>query len=192
MARFFTSDLHFFHRMMIFRRGFKSAEEMHESIIHTWNKRISKNDQVFILGDFSFGKKQETLDIVKRLNGKKTLIRGNHDERFKNQDLIEMGFDVRDQLIIGTIEPTLLSHYPYRSFIDQFKHLTSPRKYSHLKPGYSGLQLIHGHYHSGPKSTYRAVNVAWDIHLKPLEEKEVVALFSKREKIKDFIKILGL
>lgn len=50
-----------------------------EALIQRWNSKVKKNDLVYILGDFSFHTAQGTMDILKRLNGKKILIEGNHD-----------------------------------------------------------------------------------------------------------------
>lgn len=50
---------------------------MHECIIERWNAVVSPGDIVFHLGDFAFGKRW--IAIAERLNGKKRLVMGNHD-----------------------------------------------------------------------------------------------------------------
>jgi calcineurin-like phosphoesterase family protein len=53
---------------------------MNETIIQNWNRCVSPNDTVYHLGDFCFAKTSQQIDEVgKRLNGKKILIAGNHD-----------------------------------------------------------------------------------------------------------------
>lgn len=79
-----TSDLHFNHdRPFIYEpRGFSSVEEMNEAIVERWNKVVTPNDTVIVLGDIMLGgpdKLQEGLDLVSRLNGILRLVRGNHD-----------------------------------------------------------------------------------------------------------------
>ena len=57
--RYYISDLHFFHGNLNKRmdnRGFDTVEEMNEYMIKQWNSKVRKNDEVVILGDFSFGK----------------------------------------------------------------------------------------------------------------------------------------
>lgn len=81
--RFFTSDNHFFHKKILelcpnTRKG-SSLEELHELMIEKWNNTVKPNDTVEILGDFSFGKSQNTKAILERLNGIKNLVKGNHD-----------------------------------------------------------------------------------------------------------------
>ena len=49
-------------------------------IIDKWNSIIDKHDTVYILGDFSFYGVKDTQRIFHKLNGKKHLIIGNHDD----------------------------------------------------------------------------------------------------------------
>ena len=74
--RYYISDLHFFHRRIkeMDQRDFETLFEMHEYILERWNQKVRKNDEVFILGDLSFGDGLETYDILSKLIGKLTLI----------------------------------------------------------------------------------------------------------------------
>lgn len=59
----------------------KSAVEKHDEwLIGLWNNTVSKQDHVYIIGDFCLGNKERTEQILKRLKGKKFLVRGNHDK----------------------------------------------------------------------------------------------------------------
>lgn len=90
---FFISDTHFFHRNILkLGRGrpFSSTEEMNERIVQNWNATIKAEDTVYHLGDVAFGKFEDAKEIVQKLNGRKILIKGNHD-RSANR-MIEMGF----------------------------------------------------------------------------------------------------
>ena len=80
--RYYISDLHFFHDKVIRldKRSFESLEEMNEQMVLRWNRRVKKNDQVVILGDFIVGDVREANRILERLNGRLYLILGNHDE----------------------------------------------------------------------------------------------------------------
>ncbi len=77
----FISDHHFGHAKILEyekeARPFSSLEAMHEFMITQWNMCVSKQDIVYHLGDFCFGKRW--LPIADRLNGKKRLVLGNHD-----------------------------------------------------------------------------------------------------------------
>lgn len=83
MTTWFTSDNHFFHKGILnfcreTRQG-DTVEEMNELMIKKWNQQVGPKDIVYILGDFSFGNSNQTEDILCRLNGRKHLVRGNHD-----------------------------------------------------------------------------------------------------------------
>ncbi|MCI8273292.1 MAG: hydrolase [Clostridia bacterium] len=84
MSIFVTSDLHFGHKNIIKyeNRPHNTIEEMDKDLISKWNSVVKENDTVYILGDFSWYKGEQTNEILKQLNGRKTLIVGNHDEIF--------------------------------------------------------------------------------------------------------------
>ena len=69
---FFISDTHFGHKNILKYedRPFKNIEEMDVEMINRWNKKVSKEDKVYILGDFSFGDKEYTMRILDELNEK--------------------------------------------------------------------------------------------------------------------------
>lgn len=79
---FFISDLHFYHKNILkFSGDWRDGEtvpEHDEFLVAKINSRVNKNDKLFILGDVVWRK--EDLSIIKRLNGQKELIIGNHDE----------------------------------------------------------------------------------------------------------------
>jgi calcineurin-like phosphoesterase family protein len=83
---FFISDTHFSHEAIIkfdrddgtkVRPNFDSVEAMDELIVENWNATVKPEDKVYHLGDVVM--KKRFIDIIKRLNGRKRLIMGNHD-----------------------------------------------------------------------------------------------------------------
>lgn len=99
MERFVISDTHFGHENAVSKfkrpdgsplRDFASAEECDEAMVERWNEVVKENDTVYHLGDVVIGRRY--LPTVKRLNGRKILIRGNHD-LFKDKDYYEVGFE---------------------------------------------------------------------------------------------------
>ena len=83
---FFTSDTHFAHENMCKFldydgervRPFNNCKECDELMIQNWNEVVKPQDKIYFLGDLAFNK-NEADKIMPRLNGKKCLIRGNHD-----------------------------------------------------------------------------------------------------------------
>ena len=87
MKTFITSDMHFHHHnILTFKdeegklvRPFNSIEDMHETIITNWNNTIGPDDKVYVLGDVVMRTSAWAFEILSELNGRKALIKGNHD-----------------------------------------------------------------------------------------------------------------
>ena len=61
---------------------FSTVQEMNDCMYDNWQLHVKENDTVYHLGDVAFGPYKET-DFAKRfrkLNGKKYLVVGNHDD----------------------------------------------------------------------------------------------------------------
>lgn len=80
---YYIGDLHFGHRncLNFDRRPFKDLDEMHTALIRNWNSTVSKDDTVYIVGDFSFRSSIDPVEYLTQLNGHKFLARGNHDDK---------------------------------------------------------------------------------------------------------------
>lgn len=141
MKVFVISDTHFGHKNIIdyCNRPFKSVEGMDEAMIKNWNETVSNNDVVIHLGDLGLGKKEYIADIVKRLNGKKILIMGNHDN-WSEQTYRDMGFHTVSRFPILYADFYLMSHAPIQDntgdFIQIFGHVHDKGK-DFEKPGKS-------------------------------------------------------
>lgn len=114
---YFTSDTHFFHRNIIHlcNRPFDSLDAMHEELIARWNTRVTNRDEIYILGDFGFrGTGAESNGILSRLNGRKYLLRGNHDQFLDDPDFDEAQFEwIKDYHSIKYQKRKfVLFHYP--------------------------------------------------------------------------------
>ncbi len=108
---YFIADTHFSDKniMRYENRPFKSIEEMNQELIYRWNCTVKKNDMVYVLGDFGADKNESF--ILNQLNGKKYLLKGNHDN-YDNQYYRDAGFtEVYDTPIILN-EFWILSHKP--------------------------------------------------------------------------------
>ena len=89
-------------------RPFTSTEEMNETMIERHNAKVKQQDTVYFLGDVVINKKY--LELVKRMNGRKILIRGNHDI-FKDEDYREVGFEQLHGVRVF-VDKFILSHIP--------------------------------------------------------------------------------
>ena len=78
---YFTADLHFGHSNVISyeNRPFQTVEEMDGALIQNWNRRVSPEDEIFILGDLTLKGPEKANAVLEQLQGRKYLVRGNHD-----------------------------------------------------------------------------------------------------------------
>lgn len=84
MRDFAIGDLHFFDRdiLRFEKRNWMNTQDMNNGLIMLWNSVVTKEDRVFVLGDFFDFRNcttDEAVDVIKRLNGEIILIAGNHD-----------------------------------------------------------------------------------------------------------------
>jgi calcineurin-like phosphoesterase family protein len=113
MTIYFISDTHFSHENIIgyAARPFASVEEMDETMVDRWNAVVKPSDHIYHLGDVAM--KKPHLAIIKRLNGKKRLIMGNHDI-FDYSDYIKAGFQkVMGMRVLNNILFTHVPVHPY-------------------------------------------------------------------------------
>jgi calcineurin-like phosphoesterase family protein len=117
-AVFLVSDTHFGHAGVCrFTRNdgvtklrpWDNPDEMDEFMVKAWNERVRPNDKVYHLGDVVINRK--ALGIMRRLNGDKVLIRGNHDI-FKDTDYREHFRELRAYHVMNGM---ILSHIPIHS-----------------------------------------------------------------------------
>jgi calcineurin-like phosphoesterase family protein len=111
---FFTSDLHFGHDGIIQFAGrpFSNSFEMDECLIRNWNHKVPENGLAFVLGDIGFAPAKRIREILGQLNGKKILIRGNHDSNYTDKLLNTFFEEIHDLLYIR-IQDELTSRYTY-------------------------------------------------------------------------------
>lgn len=113
-AVFLVSDTHFGHTGVCrFLRNdgtklrpWDNPEEMDEEMVKRWNETVRPNDKVYHLGDVVINRK--ALNIMRRLNGDKVLIRGNHDI-FRLEDYTPFFRDIRGYHVMNGM---ILSHIP--------------------------------------------------------------------------------
>lgn len=149
MAEWIVADWHLGEdRLEIMGRPFRSAEEMIDELVRLHNSVVTADDTVYVLGDLCYQKKPEYLEHVERFNGRKMLIRGNHDRVFSDEQLKKYFWDV--VVDGGGMElacegiPCYITHYPTRGKKDRFN--------------------LVGHIHAAWKYQLNMMNVGVDVH----------------------------
>ena len=111
---FLASDHHLGHTNILtfrksdgsFLREFSSIEEHDEHIINMHNSVVANGDKTYFLGDIGFSAK--ILPLLSRMNGKKILIKGNHDN-LKLSQYLPYFKDIRGS---HQFDGLLLTHIP--------------------------------------------------------------------------------
>jgi calcineurin-like phosphoesterase family protein len=112
---FLVSDTHFGHAGVcrfthqntdVKIRPWTDPDEMDEDMVRMWNETVRPNDKVYHLGDVVINRK--SLGIMRRLNGDKVLIRGNHDI-FRDEEYREHFRELRAYHVMNGM---ILSHIP--------------------------------------------------------------------------------
>lgn len=134
---YFISDLHIGHVNMLSydNRSFKDIETHDAIIMHNWNEAVGYDDDVYILGDISWLSPQKTIEYLRKLNGNKHLIIGNHDGKLlKNREFRNEFVEICNykELDIGGGKSIVLCHYSMPCF----------------KNHYYGWYHLYGHVHN--------------------------------------------
>lgn len=145
MNIFVTSDTHFNHSNIIkyCDRPYSSVQEMDWDMVEKWNSVVKPDDHVWHLGDVYMNASKGYIEnLLSRLNGKKRLILGNHDNG-------------KDQILHKYFEKIVL----WRDWKDHgllMSHIPL-----HPNNIINGRINIHGHIHQNksPDGPYRCVCV---------------------------------
>lgn len=153
---FFTSDLHFGHRLVAGHRGFGDDVDAHDhELISRWDAVVEDDDQVWVLGDVSVQEPTRALEIICQLPGVKHLVAGNHDachpmhrHAYKWQPKYLQAFASVQPFARRRIDgqDVLLSHFPYTRDRGE-------ARYTQYRLPNEGKWLLHGHTHGTEKVT---------------------------------------
>lgn len=131
MQIYFSSDLHLGHRGIIDfqNRPFQSVEEMNRTLIHNFNSVIHANDVLYLLGDVTHRiPESEANGLIKKLKGRKILIRGNHDGDY-DPTLFEGIYDYKE--FNHEKMKYVLMHYPLMEW-NRSRHNSSIHLHGHI------------------------------------------------------------
>lgn len=200
---YLTSDWHIGHAnvMTMDNRPWNTLKEMHEGLIKNFNTLVPDHGITYFLGDMGLCSGELLKSVITRLNGRKILIRGNHDG--KMYSLYNAGFDVvidKAQITIGKNILTM-THCPMKGvFREDVTGMSGVKEgctdHWHGESRHKNLFSIedfgqfhaHGHIHSpnsgkSVKILGRQIDVgvpAWNYKPVPLSEIEsFIAKYNK-------------
>ena len=158
---FLISDTHFGHvgatKWMdsdgVKIRPWDSIEEMDAALIENWNSVVKQEDKVYHLGDVSMT--HRPLELLSQLNGKKILIKGNHDTQ-KLKYYTPHFYDIRGAYELAGM---LLTHVPV-----------------HDSQKYRYEANVHGHLHNNKIDDPWYINVSVEqINYTPISLEEIIS-----------------
>lgn len=152
---YFTADLHIGHdKDFLYKpRGFSSIEEHDTAIIERWNKIISQEDNVYILGDLCMSSNEYEWDrVLRSLNGNIYFLHGNHDtdnkilkycQEYKLKYLgpVSIYKYTKKKKFYLSHYPTLVGNYDNRFFYNLSGHTHSKDKFQYMQFGVYNVAL---------------------------------------------------
>ena len=139
----YIADMHFDHADIIpyDNRPFDSIEEMNDALVQNWNRVVrDPEDLTWILGDFCMGNAERWRELLGKLNGRKSLILGNHDNRDTVNAVRNLLEDVSEyREILDGEQHVVLCHYPVMCYNGQYRVNAegAPKTY-----------MLYGHVHN--------------------------------------------
>lgn len=164
----FISDTHFFHDNIIHycNRPFKNSTVMNEKLIENWNAIVKPNDKIYHLGDVGMAcTDQELHNLLKKLNGHKRLILGNHD-------------NPKSPALQNNFEKIMLWNGFHAERIFTVSHIPLPLE--HLR---DGKYCVHGHIHDNVSSNPYYINVCVEqTGYRPIHIDTICEMINARDK----------
>lgn len=168
---YFSADYHLGHANVIkySRRPFSDVDEMNEAIIERHNALVKPSDLFYFLGDFALCRAEQALPLLKRLNGQKFTIFGNHDKFLRREkeylQMWQWTADLRE-IKIGE-QSIVLCHFPMLTW----------------HKAHYGAWNLHGHSHGSLKVDQHALRTdvgvdCWDY--RPVNFEELRELMATR------------
>lgn len=193
---YIISDTHLGHKNIIKHESSRNESKEYQ-IINSWNKTIKKDDTILHMGDFALSNIEK---YAKKLNGKKTIIKGNHDKDKFITILKKYSWNIIDEVVINIEEDishlkynkhhllccyitdingqrVMFSHFPVfndNSYDEKYKEITDALEYLFLE-----LECdinIHGHTHSkNAKEPFCINSCVEKTDFKPKKIKEILS-----------------
>jgi calcineurin-like phosphoesterase family protein len=161
--KYIGADYHFGHTNILkfqaeTRPGYANIDEMNEDIIRRHNAIVNDEDTTYIVGDVSFAKPEATMQFLRRMNGYKILIHGNHDERLLDSPQWKL-----DKGISGVVDDYIYHEFDHGSGKDQLKICLFHFPIEEWNKCHRGSIHFFGHQHgNGQVSKFRKKDVGID------------------------------
>lgn len=171
---YFTADQHFGHKNIITHceRPFENAFQMDKTIIENWNDIITKEDTVYILGDFSLHSKPEFVyeNYIQKLKGNIVFVY----EKYTHDKWLDKAYKSKELKINIATAIHMVNYENLKIFCTHCPLYTWPAEY------YGSIHL-HGHSHGNSGNKKNRYDVGVDVNnFKPLSVVEIINILKDR------------
>lgn len=166
MAIRYISDTHFGHKNILRydNRPWSNMADMEHDMIELWNKTVSNEDIVYILGDVVWSNKyEEWVRILSQLIGSKFIVKGNHDKTEILNRLKEEGH------IIGWSHQEIVQ--------DLTKDDKGVYKSRYVILNHSPMPFFVNMHHDNTYHLYGHVHISWDAQVIKHVRKQIEDLY---------------
>ena len=141
MKTWITSDLHWGHKNImkycpVTRARYRDdLDYMNEQMVLEWNEKVAPEDLTYILGDVAFMSGYDASKYIRRLNGRKILVEGNHDRKTLLDKHFRESFEEVHKYLTITYNKhyIIMSHFPFLEW--DAMHRGSLHFFGHLHGG---------------------------------------------------------
>ena len=156
---YYISDLHLGHKniLRICNHPFNNIEEMEIKIIENWNKKVTPEDDIWLLGDVIHHHGGNYVNTLKNLNGKKHLIIGNNEKNIMNNEKAKKLFESIDYYreITDNDKMVVMFHHPILEWNRYYQNSIHLHGHIHNKTTLDTYKII--------KNRKNAYNVGVDV-----------------------------
>jgi calcineurin-like phosphoesterase family protein len=178
---YFTSDPHIGHANIIkyCQRPFKDVQEMDEILIKNWNSVVQPGDITYVVGDLCLARPEYGISRIRRMNGQKILIEGNHDNDkgcLDNQEFRDLFTEIHPILEIEVPDKDAFNGKHQRITLCHFAMRV-------WNKSHRGAWHLYGHSHGTlpDDPNMLSMDVGADVHnYTPISYNQVKALMKKK------------
>jgi len=159
---------------------------MNSVLINNWNRVVSHEDIIYVIGDFMMGGKTEFIDLIFRLHGNIKFILGSHDKVLQKLNLLELKKNLlyKDRLDrIDIFQDRIVEIYIQKQHITLCHYAMRVWPKSHYNSW-----LLYGHSHNRLPDWGKSYDVGVDSNnFTPISFNKIKSIMGKKDNNFNFI-----
>lgn len=149
---YITSDIHWGHSNILkyspWARGhFRDITDMNEAIVRNINSMVTDEDTLIIAGDICFARPEIGVEYLKRLNGIKKIVWGNHDVKLRESSVYQ-----QSRGLMGVVFDADYLEFDHKFQDKKYKIVVTHYPFLTWNRSHHGSCNFHGHGHASPEN----------------------------------------